>query len=75
MSGHSSYERLLELGREQGGLTAQDLQPAWTSYRLSSACRMAEAAVRPGISERRHGTDQGSGRTGPNPGPDYAVRT
>jgi hypothetical protein len=26
MSGHSSYERLLELGREQGGLTAQDLQ-------------------------------------------------
>src|SRR5215207_5835809 len=29
---------------------------AWTSYRLSSARRMAEAAVRPGISERRHGS-------------------
>lgn len=35
MSGHSSYERLLELGREQGRLTAHDLQRVLPIGRMS----------------------------------------
>ena len=35
MAGHSSYERLLELGREQGGLTGHDLQRVLPIDRMS----------------------------------------
>jgi sigma-70-like protein len=35
MSGHSSYERLLRLGKEQGGLTAHDLERVLPIDRMS----------------------------------------